>query len=311
MEWQTKVIIEPLGERLTYNTRFLLTGSCFAGVLSEKLRALEFEVAPDAFGVLFNPASIAQSLERLECNRPFSEEELIETPHGMASLWHHSSFTQPDKSTFLAHANQLLEEASRFFMTTQVVVVTLGTSWIYSYGGKVVANCHQLPASDFERSFLSVAQTVSIWKDLIARHPDKKWIFTVSPIRHLADGAHGNQLSKSSLLLAVEQLQNIFGNVHYFPAYEILLDELRDYRFYATDRCHPSEEAQEYIWQCFLEYAFADRTQQLVARMEKLQKALNHRVRFPNTPESARFKEKNALQLLDLRAEIASERKFC
>ncbi len=308
MEWQTKVSIEWPYDGFTYGTRFYTTGSCFAGVLSDRLRQLEFDVAPDAFGVLFNPASIASALERVIHNRAFTEEELIETPGGIVSLAHHSSFTQPSRAAFLKHANELLQAAAQAFACADVVVVSFGTSWVFRHQGKVVANCHRLSAAQFEREFLSASQTVALWKDLITRFPEKTWVFTVSPVRHLADGAHGNQLSKASLLLAVTDLQTSFPNVRYFPAYEILLDELRDYRFYAADRCHPSEEAREYIWQRFLECAFTQKTKQQVGQMDKLKTALSHRVRFPDAQENKLFQEKTACQLSELRQEIAFER---
>ena len=174
------------------------------------------------------------------------------------------------------------------------MIITLGTAWVYRLGstGKIVSNCHKLPEKMFDRQMLSVDEITTEWKSLLLslweQNPELKILFTVSPIRHWKDGAHGNQLSKATLLLAVEQLQKDFPEqTAYFPAYEIMMDELRDYRFYADDMLHPSLQAVEYIWERFTETMFSRETQAILKEWKDIQKAINHK---PFQPKSEAYK---------------------
>ena len=187
-----------------------------------------------------------------------------------------------------------MEGSANGFRKTAYLVVTLGTAYVYRLksSGEVVANCHKLPEKIFDRSMLTVAEIVSEWKELLLslweQNPELKILFTVSPIRHWKDGAHGNQLSKATLLLAVDELQSAYPErIAYFPAYEIMMDELRDYRFYATDMLHPSELAIDYIWQRFTENFLSDETKGILKEWAEIQKAINHR---PFQPESDAYK---------------------
>ncbi len=290
MEWQTKVTTEFTIKRFSYRTRFLFAGSCFSAEISTRMRALEFQVAPDPFGVLFNPASICQALERIETGRLFLAGDVVPFPsEGYGTYAHHSSFSRLDSVCFLENANRVLASASDFFSTADVIIITLGTAWIFTLDGQVVANCHKMPAAYFKRTILDPIQIADAFSPLIERYPHKQWIFTVSPIRHLADGAHGNQLSKASLLLAVNELQQRFPAIAYFPSYEILLDELRDYRFYAPDRCHPSQETFDYIWSRFLDALFDKESVEMAGKMERLAKSLAHTPRFSGSEEHSKF----------------------
>ena len=312
MEWQTKVTAPPLPERFSYANRFFFAGSCFASDIAQKMRELHFLVAPDAFGPLFNPSSIASSLERLEGPVPFELAEVMKFPYGAyGSLNHHTSFSREDAGSFLAHANDKLKEAADFFHTTDFVVITFGTAWTYTHNGKVVANCHKLPARFFSRDFLSPEQVADLMVPLLQRHRDKTWIMTVSPIRHWGDGAHGNQLSKASLHLAIDRLQSTFPNVYYFPSYELVMDEFRDYRYYAADQCHLTEQTIEYILERFLEAAADDETRALVKKMEKLNESLAHRPLFPLSEENTLFLKKLEKQKAELLQTIGIKRKLC
>ncbi len=312
MEWQTKVTVQPLPERFSYATRFFFAGSCFAIDIAQKMRDLHFLVSPDAFGTLFNPASIASSLERLEVPLFFEQAEVMHFPYGAyGSLNHHTSFSGEDADSFLAHANAQLKKASDFFLTADVVVITFGTAWTYTYQGKVVANCHKMPARFFNRDFLSPEKTAELMTPLLQRHHKKTWIMTVSPIRHWGDGAHGNQLSKASLLLAIERLQDSFPNVRYFPSYELVMDELRDYRYYAADMCHLGEETIRYILERFLEAAADEETRDLVKKMEKLNASLAHKPLFPKSEQNFIFSKKLEKQRAELLQTIGNKRKLC
>jgi len=290
MEWQTKITAGSLQPPFSYATRFLFAGSCFAQEMAQQMRDLHFQVAEDAFGPLFNPASIASSLERLENPGFFTLQDVMQFPYeAFGSLYHHTSFSRETPEIFLEQANAGLKKASDFFKTAGIVVITLGTAWVYKYNGAVVANCHKMPARQFERVFLEPADIFNVLAPVIERNRDKKWIMTVSPIRHLADGAHGNQLSKASLHLAVKQLQDRFPGIWYFPSYELVMDELRDYRFYANDRCHLTQETTSYIREQFLEVAADQETRALVRKMEKLNSSYAHKPLFPRSGSYEKF----------------------
>lgn len=290
MEWQTKITAGTLQPPFSYATRFLFAGSCFAQEMAQQMRDLHFQVAEDAFGPLFNPASIASALERLENPGFFTLQDVMQFPYeAFGSLYHHTSFSRETPEIFLEQANAGLKKASDFFKTAGIVVITLGTAWVYKYNGAVVANCHKMAARQFERVFLEPADIFNVLAPVIERNRDKKWIMTVSPIRHLADGAHGNQLSKASLHLAVKQLQDRFPGIWYFPSYELVMDELRDYRFYTTDRCHLTQETTSYIREQFLEVAADQETRALVRKMEKLNSSYAHKPLFPRSGSYEKF----------------------
>jgi hypothetical protein len=302
MEWQTKITAGTLQPPFSYATRFLFAGSCFAQEMAQQMRDLHFQVAEDAFGPLFNPASIASALERLENPGFFTLQDVMQFPYeAFGSLYHHTSFSRETPEVFLEQANAGLKKASDFFKTAGIVVITLGTAWVYKYNGAVVANCHKMPARQFKRVFLEPADSFNVLAPVIERNWDKKWIMTVSPIRHLADGAHGNQLSKASLHLAVKQLQDRFPGIWYFPSYELVMDELRDYRFYTTDRCHLTQETTSYIREQFLEVAADQETRALVRKIEKLNASYAHKPLFPRSGSYEKFMknlEKQRAELL-------------
>jgi len=309
MEWQTKVAAEPLKNRFSYATRFLFAGSCFAQELAARMRELHFLTAPDAFGPLFNPASLVSALERLEGSVLFDASQVEKFPYGgYGSLYHHTSFSRNTPEDFLEHANDCLQQAATFFRTADTVVLTLGTARAYMHNGKVVANCHKLPGNQFTCIFLEPEQIANMMIPILQRNPDKLWVMTVSPIRHWGDGAHGNQLSKASLLMAIESIQKVCDNIYYFPSYEIVMDELRDYRFYAADRCHLTRETTDYMLDRFFCEVVDEATVELVGKVEKLNKSLQHRPFFPETTEYATFVQKLDKQKEELLKTIANQR---
>ena len=263
----TKVNITPLKEKLTYKSNLLIIGSCFANEIGEILSNYGFNISVNPFGTLYNPASIVQSLKRLASGTCFSEKDIIdisqhttkaentdECTAKYCSFYHHSSFALSTPDSFLSSVNARLNEEAERFAQADTIIITLGTSWVFRHMERnfIVSNCHKINPKEFCREFLPLEDTVSLLSSFIKEHTDKRFIFTVSPIRHLKDGAHGNQISKATLLLAVEQLQQQFPeNTYYFPAYEIVLDELRDYRYYAEDMLHPSGLAVKYIFEYF------------------------------------------------------------
>lgn len=279
MKLTTPVSIEPLERPLSFDSKFLFIGSCFADSVGVIMQEAGFSATLNPFGVLYNPASIAHSFYRLASREPFTGADAVFYDGLYTSFWHHSRFSRPTEDEFLADANAALEAAADAFSAADVCVVTLGTSWVFRHLERdmIVSNCHKIPAAEFRRERLSVEQSVDYLAPVIAANPQKLWIFTVSPIRHMADGAHGNQISKASLLLAVEQLRERFPNVEYFPAYEIMMDELRDYRFYEENLTHPSHLAVEYIFDCFCQFAISTSCSDAIARNRKAARASRHR----------------------------------
>ena len=260
MKLQTPVADEKCRVGISYNDKIMMLGSCFSDNIGARLSDLGFDVCVNPFGTLYNPASIASSIERLVSGEHFTKEDCIEIGagnHRICSFSHHTSFSGNDVDEFLAKANSALDIASGHFRECSKVIITLGTSWCYRHigSGNIVSNCLKHPASEFQRERLCVQEISALLKQITETECGRKkeFIFTVSPIRHFKDGAHGNQLSKAALLLGIDG--TIADNIDYFPAYEIVMDELRDYRFYAEDMCHPTSQTTEYILERFLEWA--------------------------------------------------------
>ena len=255
MPLQTPVRVDPMGVGLSYTDRIVVLGSCFADGIGRRLAESGFRVCVNPFGTLYNPASIVNAVSRLDCGIPFTKEDVVEMGAGaglFCSFSHHTSFARETPEAFLQDANEALEKAAAFWKEAGKVIISLGTSYVYRHGGDVVANCLKRPEAEFTRGGLGASETAALLERMTRRHPGKQFIFTVSPVRHLRDGAHGNQLSKAALLLAVDRVcREQADRCAYFPAYEIVLDELRDYRFYAEDMLHPSEQTENYIFDCF------------------------------------------------------------
>lgn len=249
---------------VSLNDKIVILGSCFADNMGQKMVDLGFDVCLNPFGTLYNPVSVYNSVARLTSGIPFSKDECVQMGAGaglVCSFSHHTSFARRTEDEFLQVANASLKEASLRWKAASKVIITLGTAWIYEYthSGETVSNCLKIEAKEFTRRRLSVRETATLLMNMIARHPEKEFMFTVSPIRHFKDGAHGNQISKSTLLLALDEILAKFPErCEYFPAYEIVLDELRDYRFYAADMIHPSDQAVDYLWSRFVRFAMPE-----------------------------------------------------
>ncbi len=260
MKLQTPVADEKCRVGISYNDKIMMLGSCFSDNIGKRLSELGFDVCVNPFGTLYNPASIASAVRRLVSCEHFTEKDCVEIGAGcerICSFSHHTSFSCTDAKEFLTKANDALEKASQFFRECNKVIITLGTSWCFRHvgTGDIVANCLKHPAAEFRRERLEVHEITGLLQEIISTEcgVKKEFIFTVSPIRHFKDGAHGNQLSKAGLLLGIDGITG--ESADYFPAYEIVMDELRDYRFYAEDMCHPTSQATEYILERFLGWA--------------------------------------------------------
>ena len=268
---QTPVTDERCRTGISYSDKIMMLGSCFSENIGVQLKNFGFDVCVNPFGVLYNPVSILNSVERMLAKKPFGLEDCIQIGAGdtrFCSFSHHTSFAREDAEAFITEANDALEKAAEDFRKCSKVIITLGTSWCFRHLERdfIVSNCLKRPAAEFRRERLRVQETADALQRIIdlcaeraAEDPgfvSKEFIFTVSPIRHFKDGAHGNQISKSTLLLGIEEVvANAENSADYFPAYEIVMDELRDYRFYAEDMCHPSSQAVDYIRERFLTWA--------------------------------------------------------
>jgi len=292
--FQTKIDIPVSEIRISYEDNIMTLGSCFSENMGNKLKDVYFETDINPFGVLYNPVSIKDSLELLLQNKVFTADDVFENNSLWQSFAHSSRFTGLSEVECLNNINSRLVSSVDFLQKTNVLLITFGTARVFreKKSGRVVSNCHKLPSVNFEQRILTINEIVTVYNDLIARlqslYPSLNIIFSVSPIRHWKDGAHENNISKSILLMAIDELQKQHEHVHYFPAYEILLDELRDYRFYASDMLHPSEVAVDYIWSRFTETYFTGQTLQLKKRLEQL---VADRVHRPFQPESVEFKK--------------------
>ena len=259
LKLQTPVTDATCKVNISYDDRILLLGSCFTDNIGSMLKNYGFNVCCNPFGSLYNPASILSSIRRLKERKPFTNEDCVEIGAGdirTCSFSHHTSFARATNEEFLAHANRTLDEAADFFHTCNKIIITLGTSWCFRHLEKdfIVSNCLKRNPKEFRRELMTLNEVSDIMAEIVELCPEKEFIFTVSPIRHFKDGAHGNQISKATLLLGLNEVTKLC-RCDYFPAYEIVMDELRDYRFYAEDMCHPSQQAVEYIGERFLDWA--------------------------------------------------------
>ncbi|MDR1938636.1 MAG: GSCFA domain-containing protein [Tannerellaceae bacterium] len=284
MELNTLVSIPEARFPFSYRDGIMLTGSCFAEEMGNKLREDKFTVDINPFGTLYNPASIALSLRRLLQPTPFTASDLFEREGLYHSFAHHSRFSSPSAEEALDGINRQLHLSSANLLKSSRLVVTFGTACVYRLksSGQLVSNCHKLPEKMFERERLTADAIVNEWEALLLslweRNPGLRILFTVSPIRHRKDGAHPNQLSKAVLLLAVDELQTRHPErTAYFPAYEIMMDELRDYRFYADDMLHPSPLAVEYIRERFCRSFLSAESQTILGEWQAIRKAIRHK----------------------------------
>jgi hypothetical protein len=283
MNFTTKIPIAKSANPIDYDSKILSMGSCFAENMGGKLSYFKFRNAVNPFGIIFNPVSIEKLISRIVNDEKFAEQDIF--LHN--DLWHcfevHSELSHPDKEYFIDRLNQILDDLHFQIGTLTHCLITYGTSWIYTLkSGEVVANCHKVPQSQFDKEILSVEtieKSIQNTINLIRRvNPNCTFIFTVSPVRHIKDGFVENQRSKAHLITAIHNLQ-----LPYFPSYEIMMDELRDYRFYAEDMLHPSQVAVDYIWERFAESYVSEASFATMEEVNNIQKAISHR---PFNPES-------------------------
>ena len=310
MNLQTKITVAAPDFLIDYNSRLMMLGSCFAENMGSKFSYYKFDVDVNPCGIIYNPLSVANVLRLIVEGKQFEKSDLRQVGGKWVSLYHHGAFSSTDPDECLRRINDRLTKATGELRTLDLLVITWGTAWVYRYTREniVVSNCHKIPSQEFERSRLSVEDIVKEYLVLIGRlreiNPGLRILFTVSPIRHWKDGAHGNQLSKATLLLAIDRLREELQHVYYFPAYEIVLDELRDYRFYADDMLHMSGFTVDYIWERFLYSFISPEVLGLMNQIGRVNKGVAHRPFDPQSEEYHRLVKKMLAEIMAISANI-------
>ena len=312
MQFRTTIDIKPLDMKIDHTRPILSLGSCFASNVAERLMRAKFNIVSSPTGILFNPESIAATLDRFDAvargdNGALpAAEDLAYGNEQWFSFDFHSDFSAADANTALSAMQEAVKTGAQTLTAAQVVIITFGTAFVFRHkqNGDVVANCHKQPQTLFQREMMSAEQIAARYISLMQGPlAGKQVIFTVSPVRHLADGLEQNSLSKATLRVAIDMIQRACTNAYYFPSYEVVMDELRDYRFYADDMTHPSRMAIDYIWQRFSEVVFSDRTIALNERIERIVKAAEHRPFNSLSQEYKRFCHSQLEKIAQLESE--------
>ncbi len=310
--FRTEIAVTPSENPIEFNSKIMFIGSCFAENMGDKCKKIKLPAIVNPYGIIYNPMSVSNTLRAIIERKQFTDKDL----HYHNSLWlsfnHHGSFSHPDKEECLRNIHEATEISYTHLKETKYLFITFGTAWVYELikTQKIVSNCHKYPARDFNRYILSIDNIVSTYQQLIKKlfdfNPELNIVFTVSPVRHWKDGANGNQISKSTLLLAINQLCMEFEKCTYFPAYELLIDDLRDYRFYADDMLHPSPTAVEYIWQKFENCFFSANTLHYKKEMLNLEKAFSHKAINPTSDSHQNFLKKQQKKIEELKVKYPS-----
>jgi hypothetical protein len=310
MNFRTIVEIPDDGLRISHKDSCIFIGSCFAENIGNKVKSLKIPTSVNPTGIHYNPASLANTIKLAMDSVTITSSDVF-LANGLFNNFHfHSEFSSIEKDFAIEKMNEALSTLRNNLADAKFLFITLGTSFVYRLAitKEIVSNCHKLPETTFERDFLSVQKTVMIWRmtinELKKLNPELKIVFTVSPVRHFRDGASRNQQSKAALILAVKDIVETTENTYYFPAYEIVNDELRDYRFYASDMIHPSEMAIEYIMERFSETFFTDKTKEINKKILKVANAANHRVFNPKTEQHRKFCETMQKQIAEIKNEF-------
>jgi hypothetical protein len=302
MNFRTEIRIPASSIKIEHNHTILTIGSCFAENIAEKFKYFLFNVFENPFGVLYNPVSVYNAIKSAVEPKTFTEADLFLDNDEWHSFYHHSDFSSRDSAECLNRINTRNREVKNYLANCSWVIISMGTSFVYRHKEKniIVSNCHKIPAAQFERILLAPEESEKILMQLTSLlksvNPDIGIIFTVSPVRHIKDGFAENQLSKSSLIVALHNILSKTNNTFYFPAYEIMMDDLRDYRFYDNDLLHPSRMAVEYIWNKFSECWFSDECISTIKEIEPYVRSKGHVVRNPNSAQGIRFLEEQALR---------------
>jgi len=296
MNFTTQIPIPKSNTPIDYNSKIVSLGSCFAENMGNKFEYFKFQIETNPFGIIFNPVSIDKIIERVVGEKAFTEEDIFFYNERWHSFEVHSDLSHADKEQFLENLNQIFKATRQHLIDSTHIIITYGTSWVYRKieSDSIVANCHKVPQKQFTKELLSVENIENAIQntiDLIKKiNPNCHFIFTISPVRHLKDGFVENQRSKAHLITAIHDAncQEPMAN-SYFPSYEIMMDELRDYRFYAEDMLHPNQVAIDYIWERFSESCIDANSFQTMKEVSEIQKGLLHRSFNPDSEQHLKF----------------------
>ncbi len=310
MELRTTFHIEPSGVKITYNDRVMFIGSCFASSIGSQMETGHMPVLINPAGAVFNPVSVCNTLDTITSEKEFFIDDLHFYDGTWLSFYHYTDFSSDNPSNVLEEINKRSKVAYDFLKKARFLFVTLGTARVYKLkkSGLIVSNCHKIPAEQFEAKILTAEEIVTLWTaqldKLHSLFPRLHVVFTISPVRHWKDGAHGNQVSKSVLFIAVEELLKHKTEPQYFPAYELVMDDLRDYRFYSEDMLHPSASAIDYIFEAFSGCYFEKNTINLWKEATRITKAFNHRINTDSQIKRNNFAQQILKQISDIKVKI-------
>ncbi|MDQ3143070.1 MAG: GSCFA domain-containing protein [Bacteroidota bacterium] len=298
MEFRTSIKWKGTDQLFTHHHKFWCIGSCFAQHLGYKLATSGFNTSSSPFGIVFNPLSMQLQFDRLIRQTFYTKDELIFHEGIYHSFDHHGVYSHPDADSLIQQINQILENAFQQLKIADVLVITLGSAHYYQYrsSNQVVANCHKIPQNNFEKKLAGVEEIKSslesILKYIQTVNPKIPIIFTVSPVRYLKDGFVENTRSKSNLIVAVHDILAKYSYTHYFPAYEIVMDDLRDYRFMKEDLMHPNDQAIQYVWEQFEQNFMDETTRQLTKKVLELKSRISHKALHPDRIQHQEFEKK-------------------
>jgi hypothetical protein len=305
MEFRTTFKIEPSPQKITYTDPVMLIGSCFATSMGNQLELGRMPVMINPAGTVYNPVSVCNTLNTITGGKKYDRADLFKYEDTWISFDHYTDFSSSIPEEILDKINSKSAEALKFIADAKFLFITFGTARVFrcSESGKIVSNCHKIPSARFTHELLSPDFITSLWVEQLDKlkslFPDLKVVFTISPVRHWKDGAHGNQVSKSVLFLAVEKLLEHPSKPVYFPAYELVMDDLRDYRFYKDDMLHVSDMAVDYVWEAFSSCYLDKPTAGLWKEVAKISKAVSHRIQTDDKKPIRKFAE-NILSRIDL-----------
>ncbi len=281
MKFRTEVALKPKPNLISHQTTILTVGSCFSNNIGTILSEQGFELHKNPLGILFNPYSILKSLHNALISE-VSENGIIEREGVFFHYDYHSSITGNSKNQLITEIKKRQAKVKTELIKGNRLIITFGTSWVYreSNTNEIVANCHKIPQKNFQKERLGLEELKTLYHDFILdlkhQNPKIELILTVSPVRHIRNGLPENNLSKAVLLLLASHLENIFSFVHYFPSYELIIDDLRDYRFYESDMIHPNQQAIDYVYTHFSDAYFSSRTREIAKLSDQIRKAKNH-----------------------------------
>jgi GSCFA family len=316
MNFRSEFFPKPFAEKINHTDKLLLIGSCFTEQIGKKLQAHKFNVLENPNGILFNPMSIANAISTYVNGKIYKEDELFYFNELWASKYHHTKFSDPDKSIALKQINVSQQNASSFIENANWIIITLGSAFLYEWKDilqdedyhNVAANCHKIPNDKFNRRLATATEISTVLRKMQEKVWSKntfvKFIYTISPVRHLREGFIENNRSKAALIQAVHDLANE-SNCYYFPSYELIIDDLRDYRFFAEDLVHPNYAATNYVWEKFVPAVISEPSQLLMQKINEINAAMSHKPFNASSEAHKKFLKANLEKTRQLAAQYS------